>query len=277
MNSTGSPTKRNRAKAISPTASITTTAWARRRRMKASMGILLASRRAFLPQLPRPLERAAIGGARAPALLVAEEFDRALELPGLQLEPRVHLGVDGAEHRLRHAVADHGHAMTAHQDATASAQLTCQSLPERPIAYQQIVLGAHCPDFKHRRPGPQERTHVVDRPQLCVRDAERDHRGRMAMHDRHHVRPSAVDLAMNIAFDEYLAALARQRLAVRVELHHVRRRDQRRGARARHEEAVRAAVAAGTDMAVGVEHLVRGEDAARGGEILDQRAARPPP
>src|SRR5438034_9106404 len=97
-------------------------------------GILLAGSRAFLPQLPRPLQRAAIGGARAPALLVAEEFDRALELPGLQLEPRVHLGVDGAEHRLRHAVADHGHAMTAHQDATASAQRARQRLPERPVA-----------------------------------------------------------------------------------------------------------------------------------------------
>src|SRR5207248_940623 len=55
----------------------------------------------------------------------------------------------------------------------------------------------------------------------------------------------------------------------------VRRSDQRRGARARHEEALRAAVAAGTDMAVGVEHFVRGEDTARGDEILNQRAARP--
>src|SRR5881396_3637603 len=167
-------------------------------------GILLAGSRAFLPQLPRPLQRAAIGGARAPALLVAEEFDRALELPGLQLEPRVHLGVDGAEHRLRHAVADHGHAMAAHQDATASAQRARQSPPERPVAYQEIVLGAYRPDFKHRRPGPQERTHVVDRPQPGARDAERDHRSRMAMHDRHHVGPRAVDLAVNKALDESL-------------------------------------------------------------------------
>src|SRR5438552_9780743 len=237
-------------------------------------GILLAGSRAFLPQLPRPLQRAAIGGARAPALLVAEEFDRALELPGLQLEPRVHLGVDGAEHRLRHAVADHGHAMTAHQDATASAQRARQSLPEPPVAYQEIVLWPYLADLEHRRARPQERAHVIDRPQLGVRDTERDHRSRMAMHDRHHVRPRAVDLAMNIALDEPLPALARQRLALRVELHHVRRRDQRRGARARHEEALRAAVAAGADMAVGVEHLVRGEDTARGDEILNQRTAR---
>src|SRR5437762_7722780 len=172
-------------------------------------GILLAGQRALLPELPRPLERAAVGGARAPALLVAEEFDRALELPGLQLEPRVHLGVDGTEHRLRHAIADYGHAVAAHQDATVSAQRACQRLPERPAAYQQIVLGAHCPDFKHRCPGPQERTHVIDRPQPGARDTERDHRRRVAMHDRHHAGPRAVDLAMNIAFDEALALVAR--------------------------------------------------------------------
>src|SRR6266446_2213385 len=38
MNTTGSPTKRNSENAISPTASITSTACARRRRRKASMG-----------------------------------------------------------------------------------------------------------------------------------------------------------------------------------------------------------------------------------------------
>src|SRR5712691_8925985 len=136
MNSTGSPTKRNSAKAISPTTSITTTAWARRRRMNASMRILFSGQRAFLPQLPRTLERAAIGGGRAPALLVAEEFDRAFELPGLQLEPRVHLGVEGAEHRLLHAIADHRHAMAAHQHAVARAERASQRPPERPVAHQ---------------------------------------------------------------------------------------------------------------------------------------------
>src|SRR5712691_2194349 len=105
--------------------------------------ILLARQRAVLPQLPRPLERAVVGGGRAPALLVAEEFDWAFELPGLQLEPRVHLGIERAEHRLRHAIANHGHAVAAHQDAVALAQRACQDLPERSIAYQEIVLGAH--------------------------------------------------------------------------------------------------------------------------------------
>src|SRR6266513_6361989 len=111
-------------------------------------GILLASQHAFLPELPRPLERAAVGGGRAPALLVAEEFDRAFELPGLQLEPRVHLGVEGTEHRLRHAIADHGHAMAAHQHAGALAQRAGQRPPERTVAYQEIVLGPYFADLE---------------------------------------------------------------------------------------------------------------------------------
>src|SRR6266849_4752690 len=122
--------------------------------------ILLASQRAFLPQLPRPLERAAIRGARAPALLVAEEFDRAFE---------------------------------------------------RPVAYQEIVLGPYLADLEHRRARPQERAHVIDRPQLRARDTERDHRRRVAVHDRHHFGPRAIDLAMNVAFDESLPALSWKR------------------------------------------------------------------
>src|SRR5438309_11589861 len=128
--------------------------------------ILLASQCAFLPELPRPLERAAVGSGRAPALLVAEEFDRAFELPGLQLEPRVHLGVDGTEHRLRHAVADHGHAVAAHQHAGALAERASQRPPERPVAYQKIGLGPYFADLEHRRSRPPERAPLVARPQL---------------------------------------------------------------------------------------------------------------
>src|SRR3981189_2023072 len=111
MNSPGSRTKRNSANAISPTASITTTAWARRRRMNASTrGFYLRACALFFQSSHgrSSVPRLAGGAGRAPALLVAEEFDRPFELPRLQLEPRVHLGVDGTEHRLRHAVADHG-------------------------------------------------------------------------------------------------------------------------------------------------------------------------
>src|SRR5712691_11989005 len=118
--------------------------------MRAS-AILLASQRAFLPELPRPLERAAVGGGGAPALLVAEEFDRAFELPGLELEPRIHFGVDGAEHRLLHAIANHGHAVAAHQHAVARAERAGQRLSQRQVAHQKVVLGSYVADRKSTR------------------------------------------------------------------------------------------------------------------------------
>jgi len=95
----------------------------------------------------------------------------------------------------------------------------------------------------------------------------------MAVHHRHHLGPRAVNFAVDVALDEALALVAGERLAVGVELHQVARRHQRRCERARHEEAVGPLVAARADVAVGVEHLVGGEDAAGGDEVLDQAAA----
>ena len=41
---------------------------------------------------------------------------------------------------------------------------------ERPVAHEQVVLLAHFADVEHRRARPEERAHVIDRPQLacCV-------------------------------------------------------------------------------------------------------------
>src|SRR5688572_11425240 len=95
----------------------------------------------------------------------------------------------------------------------------------------------------------------------------------MAVHHGHHLGPVAVDLAMDVALDEALARIAGRRLAVRAELHQVGGRDQRRRARARHDEAVGAPVAARADVPVGIQHLVQREDAAAGDQVLDEAAA----
>src|SRR5688572_11382464 len=95
----------------------------------------------------------------------------------------------------------------------------------------------------------------------------------MAVHNRHHLGAGAVDLAVDVALDEAFSLVAGQRLAVGVELHQVRRGDERGGERARHDEALGLAIAARADVAVGVEHFVHGEDAARGDEIVDELAA----
>src|ERR1051326_3995210 len=58
----------------------------------------------------------------------------------------------------------------------------------------------------------------------------------MAVHKRHYLRARAIDLAVDIALDEALALVAGGRLAVRPPLDEVRGSDERRGARARHDE-----------------------------------------
>src|SRR6185436_15164456 len=146
-------------------------------------------------------------------------------------------------------------------------------LAQRTVADQQIVLFPDFPDLEHRRPGPEERPHVIDRPQFRARGAERNHRRRMAVHHRHHFRPRAVDLAVDVALEKALALVARQWLAVGVELHQVGGGDQRGRERARHDEMVGALVAARADVTVGIEHFVLREDAARGDQVVDQGAA----
>src|SRR5262249_38939052 len=49
----------------------------------------------------------------------------------------------------------------------------------------------------HRHANPQKRCRVNDRPHRRLRDAERDHRRRMAVDHRFHVRPRFVDFTMD--------------------------------------------------------------------------------
>ena len=56
------------------------------------------------------------------------------------------------------------------------------------------------------------------------------------MHDRHHIRPRAINLGMDEALEENLAAACIDRVAVLVELHDVLGGNQRGRERARHQE-----------------------------------------
>src|SRR5687767_2648932 len=88
---------------------------------------------AGLPELPWALDRRPVRLRRAPALLVAEELYRALEAFGLQLQLRVHPGVDRAEHHLGQVLAHDRHAVAAHQHAAARAERVGEGLAERPV------------------------------------------------------------------------------------------------------------------------------------------------
>src|SRR3954463_11170559 len=183
---------------------------------KAALHGLPLSQRIALPNLPRPLDRPRVRRRRALALLVAEELDRPLELRSLDLEPRVHLGIDRTEHGLLDARADHRHAVAAHQHAIALSESAGERGAERAVAHQEVVLLAHFADVPDRSTGPEEGAHVIDGPQPGLRHAERDDGGRMAVHHRHHLRPRAEDLAVDVALDKALALVAARRFAVGV-------------------------------------------------------------
>src|SRR5207237_224056 len=107
----------------------------------------LSAERLLLPDFPGTLDRAGVGGRGTAAFLVAEELDRPLELHGLQLQARVHLGIDRAEYRFLDRRTDDRHAMSAHKHAVALAERPGERLAERTDADQQVVLLAHleCP------------------------------------------------------------------------------------------------------------------------------------
>src|SRR3954465_6436282 len=96
----------------------------------------------------------------------------------------------------------------------------------------------------------------------------------MAVHHGHHLGPRAIDLAMDIALDEALALVAAGGLAVGVPFDQVGCGDERRGARARHDEMLRPPVAPRADMTVCIEYAVLGEDPAASDQVVDQRLAR---
>ena len=79
---------------------------------------LAAAQCVLLPNLPRPFDGAGVGDSGAPPLLIGQEFNRALQLRGLDLETRVHLGVDGAESHLGNG----GTARAAVNEALARAR-----------------------------------------------------------------------------------------------------------------------------------------------------------
>ena len=83
------------------------------------------------------------------------------------------------------------------------------------------------------------------------------------------VRPRLVDRRMDEALEIERALLVPHRLAVEAELDDVVLLDQLGRERARDEEALRIVGMADADVAVGVDHVLLGEDAVGDDEVLD--------
>src|SRR5271170_440249 len=115
---------------------------------------------------------------------------------------------------------------------------------------------------------------MKDRPQRHADDAERDHRRRVAVHDRLNLRVDPIDLAVDETFEIGGAAPRIDRVAVEIEFHDITSGDQRWRHASRQQEAARVLVVPGTDMAKAVEYTLTCEDAIGGDEVLDQLRTR---
>jgi hypothetical protein len=153
--------------------------------------------------------------------------------------------------------------------AAAFAERLRQLAAQLRVADEQVVVGAHLADLEDRHAGIEEGRHVVDRLHLRLRHAERDHRVRVAMDDRHHVGALAVDLAVQETL-EVGAPFVADRLAVGSVLHDVAHLHQLGRHGARHVVAVGMLVAAHAHVAVAVEHALHREDAIGGDEVHQQ-------
>src|SRR5216683_5892095 len=84
-------------------------------------------------------------------------------------------------------------------------------------------------NFENAGAMAEEAAHVTGGPEAdTLDDAERHDRGRVAMHDRHDIRPQAIDLAMNESLKIDAAGVSVERRPVEVELDDVRRFDRGR-------------------------------------------------
>ena len=91
----------------------------------------------------------------------------------------------------------------------------------------------------------------------------------MAMHHRAGVRPRAVDLAMDVAFEVDRAAASVERIAVEAELHDVFGTNQRRRDTAREQESIARRRMADAHMSESIDHALVEQDMVRGHEVVD--------
>jgi hypothetical protein len=158
--------------------------------------------------------------------------------------------------------------VAAHEDAGALAERLREGFPRFRVADEHVALFADLADIEDRRAAPEEGSHVVHGLELALGHSEGHHGFRVAVHDRHHIGPRPVDLAVDEAL-EVGAAVVAHRLAVGPVEHHVCRGDEWGRNGPRHEEMARLVGRAHAHVAVGIEHALHGEDAVGGDEVFD--------
>ena len=119
--------------------------------------------------------------------------------------------------------------MAAHQYRGTLPQALRQRRAQARVADQKITArSGEITDLEHRRIAAEKAAHVTDRPQSgAAHHAERNDGGRMAVHDGHHIRPRAINLAVDEPFQINGWAARLDRGSVGIKLKHVLCRDKR--------------------------------------------------
>jgi hypothetical protein len=172
---------------------------------------------------------------------------------------------------VRQARADGDGAVAAHERDRPRPERARQRGADRRVAHEHVRhLARRAADVEDGHRFAQERAHVVEGPQRHAAHAERDDRRRVAVHDGFHVRPRAVDLAVDEPLDERRAPSGVDRLGIEVVLEDVGGGHELGRQRARHEIAVRIGGMAHAHVAVSVEDVLIDEDAVGRHEVVDE-------
>ena len=145
--------------------------------------------------------------------------------------------------------------MPPHQGDSAATQHIGQRTPQRLVAHQQVgAFTGTVANLKHRGDRAQESAHVADGSQPRSRHTKRNHRRGMAVNDGHHIRPGAINLAVDEALDIGAPALHIVHVAVQVAGQNIVSHHQCRGHAAGDQKALGVGVVTHADVAKTVEH-----------------------
>jgi len=141
------------------------------------------------------------------------------------------------------------------------------------IADQQVTRRSRkIADFENRCSRAKKAAHMEDRPQLRARhSAEWDDRGRVAVHHRHHIRPPAVNFAVNESLQIHRRPARRDGSPVEIELQHVLFGDKRGRHASGQQKAIRPIRMTDADMAESVDDAIAGKNAIGDDQVIDER------
>ena len=171
---------------------------------------------------------------------------------------------------------DDSHAMTAHENDVFVSEHFSQRMAFLRIADQHIRDPKIFPDIEDRNAITHKRSHMVHWPHRYIRVGERNYRRRMSVNDGIHIGPHPIDFGVDESFRVQRTALRIDRDSVQVELQQIRRGNQLRSQRARHDKTIRVSVVPRADVSVSIDDALLRQDPVCCDEVFNKHRIRRP-